>query len=418
MEPPFALKELDSNKEKLLKGYTTEEALKMQEKYGKNEVPEDKEPLWKLFIKQFIGPMQIMIECAALLCLSIQNWPDFIIITILLMTNGTLGFFEEMNAQASVDALKAGLEKKMPVKRNGKFDSIPVVEVVPGDILFMRGGDIIPADCYFMEGDPCQCDEAALTGESIPVKVPRKDEKDKPYTGKRMWSGAILKVGECQAIVSHTGVNTMIGEAAKAIQEASGKEIGVFEGKIIQAAQVLITITVVVVCVLFYYMFMIQHVKLTEVLEMSLSLVIASVPVALPMVMKVTLSIGAKEMADEGGIVTHLTALEEIASMKVLCSDKTGTLTTAKMTVYYDSTAKTWNGFEAKQILEFASIASNEANKDDPIDSAVLRAYAQMKKATSVDAAVEARDKKFTLDKDGFIGFNPIVKRTCAAVTA
>merc|ERR1712125_14892 len=158
-----------------------------------------------------------------------------------------------------------------------------------------------------------------------------------------MWSGAILKVGECQCIVSHTGVNTMIGEAAKAIQEASGKEIGVFEAKIIQAAQVLITITVIVVCVLFYYMKFVQGVALAEVLEMSLSLVIASVPVALPMVMKVTLSIGAKEMADEGGIVTHLTALEEIASMKVLCSDKTGTLTTASMTVYYDATAKTFN---------------------------------------------------------------------------
>merc|ERR1711972_826828 len=144
----------------------------------------------------------------------------------------------------------------------------------------------------------------------------------------------------------------------------------------------------------FYYMYCVQHVPLTEVLEMSLSLVIASVPVALPMVMKVTLSIGAKEMADEGGIVTHLTALEEIASMKVLCSDKTGTLTTAQMTVYYDSTARTFNNFTAEQVLEFASLASNHANKDDPIDSAVLRAYAAMTKASNVDAAVDARDKK------------------------
>merc|ERR1712176_1552644 len=143
----------------------------------------------------------------------------------------------------------------MPVKRDGKFDSLPVLQVVPGDVLFMRGGDIIPADCYFLSGDPLQIDEAALTGESLPVKVPRKDDKGKPYTGRRMWSGSILKVGECEAIVSHTGVNTMIGEAAKAIQDASGKEIGVFESKIIQAAQVLITITVVVVCVLFYYMY-------------------------------------------------------------------------------------------------------------------------------------------------------------------
>jgi len=399
-----------------MKGLTTEQVKELVEKYGLNEVPEVKEPLWKLFIKQFTGPMQIMIEAAALLCLTIQNWPDFTIIMVLLMTNGTLGFFEEKSAQASVDALKAGLEKKMPVKRNGKFDSLPVLQVVPGDILFMRGGDIIPADSYYISGDPCQVDEASLTGESLPVKVPRKDEPNKPYTGRRMWSGSILKVGECEAVVSHTGVNTMIGEAAKAIQEAGGKEIGVFEGKIIDAAKVLIGTTAIVVLVLFYYMYCVQKVALAEVLEMSLSLVIASVPVALPMVMKVTLSIGAKEMADHGGIVTHLTALEEIASMKVLCSDKTGTLTTASMTVYYDQNCRTWNGFTAEQVLEFASVASNEANKDDPIDSAVLRAYAQCKGIASIDEAVAARKKEFVLVKDSFCGFNAIVKRTSASV--
>merc|ERR1719473_771548 len=135
--------------------------------------------------------------------------------------------------------------------------------------------------------------------------------------------------------------------------------------------------TAVVVLALFYKTYVIDGTDLPSVLEMCLSLVIASVPVALPMVMKVTLSLGAKEMADEGGIVTHLTALEEIASMKVLCSDKTGTLTTAQMTVYLDETAKAYNGFTAKEVCEFASLASNEANKDDPIDSAVLKAYAK-----------------------------------------
>ncbi|CAJ1436676.1 unnamed protein product [Effrenium voratum] len=125
-----------------------------------------------------------------------------------------------------------------------------------------------------------------------------------------------------------------------------------------------------------------------------------------------------EEMSDEGGIVTHLTALEEIASMKVLCSDKTGTLTTAQMTVYYDETAKAYNGFSAEQVLEFASLASNEANKDDPIDSAVLRAYAKSKNFTSVDDAVDKRKQNYSLDPEGFMGFNPIVKRTCAAVTA
>merc|ERR1719162_2963124 len=122
-------------------------------------------------------------------------------------------------------------------------------------------------------------------------------------------------------------------------------------------------------------------------------------------------------MADHGGIVTHLTALEEIASMKVLCSDKTGTLTTASMTVYYNASCKTFNGFTAEQVLEFASIASNHANKDDPIDSAVLKAYAQSKGKASVDEAVDARNKEFVPVKDAFAGFNPIIKRTSMSVT-
>ena len=115
LPPPYALARLDSDKEGLLKGLTDAEVDELVKKYGLNEVPEEKEPLWKMFLKQFTGPMQIMIECAALLCFLIHNWPDFTIIMVLLFTNGTLGFFEEKSAQASVDALKAGLEKKMPV---------------------------------------------------------------------------------------------------------------------------------------------------------------------------------------------------------------------------------------------------------------------------------------------------------------
>merc|ERR1719482_424005 len=183
----------------------------------------------------------------------------------------------------------------------------------------------------------------------------------------------------------------MMGEAAVAIQKAGGKTQGLFETRIIEAARVLILISLALVTVLFVFELLVVGSSVIDTLESCLSLVIASVPIALPMVMKVTLSLGAKEMADEGGIVTHLTALEDIASMKVLCSDKTGTLTTAQMTVYYDNNAKCFNGFDAKQVLEFGSIASNEANKDDPIDSAVLRAYAEMVGAQNVDDAVHKR---------------------------
>merc|ERR1719424_1232564 len=205
----------------------------------------------------------------------------------------------------------------------------------------------------------------------------------------------------------------MIGEAAKSIQESGGKHVGVFEAKIIMAGRVLIILTLIAVGSLMVYQVGLRGVPMTEVLEMCLSLVIASVPIALPMVMKVTLAVGAKEMAKEGGIVTHLTALEEIASMVVLCSDKTGTLTTASMTVY-PAQAACFNGYDGAKVLEFAALASNPANKDDAIDRAVFQAYAKQV-GKDVDAAAKVLGAKYKTEK--YFGFNPVVKRTVADVT-
>jgi len=291
---------------------------------------------------------------------------------------------------------------------------LEVFLIVPGDIILVRGGNVVPADGMWMEGDELSVDQAALTGESLPVEVPREDSEGEPGSGKKLWSGSIVKTGEAEYFVTETGLYTMIGEAAKSIQESGGKHTGVFEGKIIMAGRVLIILTLIAVGSLLIYQVGFRHTPLEEVLEMSLSLVIASVPIALPMVMKVTLAVGAKEMAKEGGIVSHLTALEEIASMKVLCSDKTGTLTTASMTVYHE-TAATFNNFSGKQVLELAALASNSANKDDAIDRATFQAYGRMAGfGTDVDAAAAALKKKFTLEK--YYGFNPTVKRTVADV--
>merc|ERR1719424_2350346 len=328
------------------------------------------------------------------------------------MTNATLGFVEEVNAQASIAALKDGMIRKLPVKRDGKFTPLNVVEIVPGDIVFLRGGNVVPADSKWVEGDELSVDQAALTGESMPVEVPREDSDGEPGSGKKCWGGSIVKTGEAEVFVTETGLNTMIGEAAKAIQESGGKHVGVFEAKIIMAGRVLIILTVFAVTALLIYQVGIRKQKLEEILEMALSLTIASVPIALPMVMKVTLAVGAKEMAKEGGIVTHLTALEEIASMVVLCSDKTGTLTTASMTVYHE-TAACFSGFEGKEVLKMAALASNPANKDDAIDRAVYQAYAKMKGFNKdVDEAAKDLLAGYKLEK--YYGFNPTIKRTVA----
>lgn len=422
-EPEWPVFDLNKINEQ---GLTTAEYKAALEKYGKNEIPEVKESLCAMYFKQFVGPMQFMIEIAAVLSLLNKSYADFAIIMALLFTNGTLGFFEEKAAQASVDALKNNLEAKVQVVRDGTPTQTEVTDIVPGDIIFLRGGNVIPADAYWFKGDFVQVDQAALTGESLPVTVPRAEEDKgltaldgKPAEGKRLFSGAILRQGECYGVVEKTGIYTMMGDAAASIQESGGKHVGLFEGKIIQAARVLILITLCVVGTLSYYYLAVRGKELGDVLESSLSLIIASVPVALPMVMKVTMSIGAKEMADEGGIVTHLTALEEIASMRVLCSDKTGTLTKGKMDIKYDD-MKGYSNIKPEEALLYASVASNAANKEDPIDTAVFKAlnkfygFEVKDPDLSKNMAATKLKERFQLIK--YYGFNAVVKRTVAHV--
>lgn len=413
--PPFKLTDLEAKPGQLAVGLTTEQANFNISKYGLNEVVKEEKPICLMLMKQFSGPMQIMIEIVAVLCIIIHSWIDLAIVMTLLLTNGFLGFFEEKSAQASLNALQDGIQKKTQVKRNGKFVSLPVFQVVPGDVVFLRGGDMVPADCYWLSGDTCQIDQSALTGESLPVKVPSKDcAGEDQYSGRRLFSETLVKVGECEVVVFYTGVNSSTGRASMEMMKSGSKGRGTFERKIVNAAKVLIIITAVVVVFLFFYLKFKLKAKFADTVETCLSLMIASVPVALPVVLKVTLSLGAKEIAAEGGIVTHLPALEEIACMQVLCADKTGTLTTANMTVYYDETCPTYNDFTPHQVLEFASLASNPSNLDDPIDAAVLRAYAESIDAPTVDAAIKHRSYRFT--PQTFHGFNSTVKRTVAIV--
>jgi len=153
-------------------GLTSAEAAARLEKYGKNEIPEEKEPLWRMFAMQFVGTMPAMIEIAGFLALALGSYLDFWIIFALLMTNATLGFIEEMNAQASISALKDGMIRKLPVKRDGKFPMLNIVEIVPGDVVLLRGGNVVPADAMWLEGDELAVDQAGA-GDPLCVIMPR-----------------------------------------------------------------------------------------------------------------------------------------------------------------------------------------------------------------------------------------------------
>merc|ERR1719327_1144576 len=275
-----------------------------------------------------------MLEIAAVLSAYTHGWADFIIILLMLVVNALIGFHEEMKAKQSLDALKAEMTATVPVKRDGNMIIKPIAELVPGDVVFLRGGNIVPADCEYIEGDPMLVDTACLTGEPIPRKVPRPDrDGEAPGAGRELLSGCIIKQGEGHCLVKKTGLQTEIGQAAGLVQEASGHTVSVFESKIMQVVRVVILVTLMDAGVVLYVDVRLRKKQFTDALLGVLALVIGAVPIALPLVMQVTMAIGAAKMAARKAIVTHLTALQEIASMTVLCSDKTGTLTTANMEV-------------------------------------------------------------------------------------
>jgi H+-transporting ATPase len=386
-----------------LEGLTSTEAEARLKQYGPNEIPEKQTSTFEMLLKQFTGPMPFMIEVAAVLAGAVEDWEDFAIILCLLIVNATIGFFEESKAQGEVNALRASLKTKAAVKRDGEFVMLESAKIVPGDIFLLKGGMVVPADCEMVEGEEIVVDTSALTGESTPRKVPDRNDN------RSLLSGFIVKSGECLGCATKTGLNTEMGEAAALVHAASDRDTqGVFEHKIMNITEVVILITLVVTAIIVFVQIYVRDDDFDTVILMALSLVIASVPVALPMVMQITMAIGARKMADHKAIVTHLTALQEIASMTVLCSDKTGTLTTANITVMPD---QIWilpeSGYTKDECLILSAIASNKASLDDAIDSAVFRAMAKR-----FGESWQDRIEEYHVNK--FIGFNPEYKRTVA----
>mmetsp|Transcript_74956 Transcript_74956/g.117270 ORF Transcript_74956/g.117270 Transcript_74956/m.117270 type:complete len:1027 (+) Transcript_74956:67-3147(+) len=392
-----------------LEGLTSEEHRRRIEEYGRNEIPEIDTPWYILLGKQFVGVMPFMLEIAAIVSAVIPDWADFSIILAMLVLNALIGFHEEHKAKQSLDALKSQMVATVPVKRDGNMSVQPAAELVPGDVIFLRGGNVVPADCQWLEGDEMQVDTAALTGEPIPRKVPRPDRPDEELNkGKELLSGCIIKQGEGHCVVRKTGLQTEIGQAAGLVQEASGHEAGVFETKIMQVVKVVILIAIIDAAVLLYVQVGVRgdtkHFK--KALLDVLAIVIGAVPIALPLVMQVTMAIGAKTMAKRKAIVTHLTALQEIASMTVLCSDKTGTLTTADMRVLPQA-IWTMGGHTQEDALTWAGVASNDANKEDPIDSSIL-------KTCQDEFKTDYETRLGAYRKTKFVGFNPTTKRSIA----
>ena len=369
-------------------GLTGAEAQERLATYGPNEIAEKKQNQFLKLLAYLWGPIPWMIEAAVILSGVLRHWPDFCVILLLLVANATVGFWEEHQAGKAIDALKAQLAVKCRVRRDGAWVTPASRELVPGDVIRMRMGDIVPADARLLAGDPVQVDQSALTGESLPVTA---------GPGDAVYSGSVIKHGEIGALVYATGAGTYFGKTAELVQDA--RTVSHFQRAVLQIGKFLIILAVALVAVI-TVVSVIRGNRVLDTLQFALVLTVAAIPVAMPTVLSVTMAAGARLLAKKNAIVSRLVAIEELAGADVLCSDKTGTLTQNKLTLG-DPFAVA--GVTSAQVILCAALASR-ADDDDTIDLAVLAGLGH-------DQALDYRVTHFE-------PFDAVRKRTEAAVTA
>ena len=286
-----------------------------------------------------------------------RHWPDFGIILLLLVANAVVGFWEEHQAGNAIAALKAKLAIKARVKRDGKWVTPAARDLVPGDVIRVRLGDIVPADARLLEGDPIEVDQSALTGESLPATR-------KP--GEAIFSGSIVRQGEIGAAgLCHGRRRPISARPRELVQEAHTASH--FQRAVLKIGNYLIILAVVLVAVIIGVAIFRGDPILTT-LQFALVLTVAAIPVAMPTVLSVTMAVGARLLAKKEAIVTRLSAIEELAGVDILCSDKTGTLTQNKLTLGDPFSV---NDIPADQVILNAALASRADDKDT-IDLAVL----------------------------------------------
>jgi H+-transporting ATPase len=337
-------------------GLSQAEAQKRLTQYGPNELTEKATNPFLKFLTYFWGPIPWMIEAAVILSGAVGHWLDFYVILFLLCSNAVVGFWEEHQAGNAIAALKAKLAITARVRRDGKWATPKPSELVPGDVIRLRLGDIVPADARLLAGDPVEVDQSALTGESLPAT--RK-------SGEAVFSGSIMRQGEIDAMVYATGTKTYFGKTAQLVQEAH--TVSHFQKAVLKIGDYLIVLAVVLVAVIIGVS-LFRHDPISDTLEFALVLLVAAIPVAMPTVLSVTMAVGARLLAKKQVIVTRLSAVEELAGVDILCSDKTGTLTQNKLTLGDPFTV---NNVPADRIILWAALASRAEDKDT-IDLAVI----------------------------------------------
>ncbi len=366
-------------------------------KFGRNAIVAHTESLWRKLATYFWGPLPWMIEAAALISLLRRDWSDFAVVGGLLLYNAAVGFWQDFKATNALDALKKGLAPKARVLRDGKWTSIDAADLVPGDVVNVTAGQIVPADLLLIDGEYLTVDQSALTGESLPVSK---------KIGDAAYSGGIAKQGNMTGVVEKTGNNTFFGRTAKLVASAGSASHS--QKAVLQIGDFLILVAFALALVL-VGVEVYRHIVIApswnlsvvgSIAQFVLILLVASIPVALPAVMSVTMAIGAYALSKQKAILSRLSAIEELAGVDVLCSDKTGTLTLNELTV--DSEIA-FGGSKPADVLTAAALAT-QTSSEDPIDLAVLR-------------ALKDKSALANMKQTAFVPFDPVNKRTVATVT-
>src|ERR1700683_2718515 len=338
-------------------GLTSDEARRRLEKFGPNAMPDTALHPLRMAVQKFWAPVPWMLEAAIVLQLLLGEYLEAAVIAVLLVFNAGLGLFQESRAQATLAALKSRLALNAAVRRDGAWRTVPAAELVPGDVVKLSLGGVVAADVRITAGDVL-LDQSTLTGESVPIEA-----------GPRLqtYAGALIRRGEAVAEVTATGTRTKFGRTAELVRTANAvssqqkavlrvvRNLAVFNG---------VALAMLVACAYFFKM------PLGDIVPLSLTAVLASIPVALPATFTLGSAIGARALAKLGVLLTRLTALDEAATMNVLCADKTGTLTCDQLSV---TAVRPMPHFDAKQVLTLAALASSDGGQD-PVDQAIRAA--------------------------------------------
>ncbi|MHA1798142.1 MAG: plasma-membrane proton-efflux P-type ATPase [Candidatus Helarchaeota archaeon] len=369
-------------------GLSSSEVNSRREKWGYNSIEEHKASPIVKFLSYFWGPIPWMIEIAAILSAITMDLSDFMIILVLLFFNAIIGFWQEYKADTAIALLKEKLEIKSHVLRDGKWKFLPSRELVPGDIIHIKLGELVPADIKIISGENVELDQSVLTGESLPVYK---------NVGSIAFMGSTVRRGDADGVVFGTGMNTYFGKTASLVQNS--KTESHYQQAIMKIGRFLIILSFLLVSIILVVSIL-RNSSLIDTIQFCLILTVAAIPVALPAVLSVTMAVGALVLAKRQAIVSRLVSIEEMASMDVLCSDKTGTLTKNKMEL---GECKLIADISMEDLITCAALCSR-IKDEDPIEMAIFE-----KLPGGIESLEHWKIKEF-------LPFDPKIKRTEATV--